>query len=137
MNPSERVDALESIALHSQRTTSWNWGPARQRSPSGPGLTPFGTTSMKSLMFGFARPRLLRRFLLRNYCATETKQLAILVKVVEDYCFAHDITDKTEQADTARLVMILYEVGLTTAEEFTEALHRLDATTIFRETQSP
>ena len=34
-------DALESIALHSQRTTAWNLRPARQRSSSEPGLNPF------------------------------------------------------------------------------------------------
>ena len=137
MNPSERVDALEIHRATLAENDVLELGSCAATLTERTRPTPFGTTSMKSLMFGFARPRLLRRFLLRNYCATETKQLAILVKVVEDYCFAHDITDKTEQADTARLVMILYEVGLTTAEEFTEALHRLDATTIFRETQSP
>jgi hypothetical protein len=81
---------------------------------------------MTSLMVNFVMPRLFRWFLVRTI---QPQRLAILVKVIEDYCLAHDITDKTEQADTARLITILFfEADLRTAEKLREALHRRNAT---------
>ncbi|MET0939864.1 MAG: hypothetical protein ABWY13_00725 [Mesorhizobium sp.] len=56
--------------------------------------------------------------------------LSVMQEVIEGYCLANNIADETGRDEVARLVMMIFEGGATTAEEIRAGLNRLERTTL-------
>jgi hypothetical protein len=56
--------------------------------------------------------------------AVNPEQLAMMTRVLDDYCKERGIADASrEREDTARLIITLFQHGCHTADELSEALH--------------
>ncbi len=53
------------------------------------------------------------------------EELAVMTEAFDNHCLAHNITDEDSRSYVAHLVMLLFEGGAKTVEEFKAGLTRL------------